>query len=86
MLGKVRTILGRLQTGAADGAADVWPQGYTSVSGHGRLPDDPATENSGVAQPPYLYNCSSCDQIYVATDKQTCSTCGTAVERVEQTE
>ncbi|MUV85181.1 hypothetical protein GJ631_00935 [Natronomonas sp. CBA1123] len=86
MLGKVKTILGRLQMGVADGVGNGWPQGHTSVSGHGGPPDDSTTEGSGVAQQPYLYSCSSCDQIYVATDKHTCSTCGTAVERVERTE
>jgi len=32
-----------------------------------------------------LYHCSNCDTIYVAVEKKTCATCGTAVETVRST-
>ncbi|WP_178917874.1 hypothetical protein [Natronomonas gomsonensis] len=85
MLGSIKTLLGRLHTGAADGGADGWPQAHTPVSEDSGRPEDPATDDSAAAQSPHLYNCSSCDRIYVATDKRTCATCNTAVDRVEQT-
>jgi hypothetical protein len=85
MLGSIKTLLGRLHTSAADGGADGWPQAHPSVSEDGGTPEDPATDDTEAAQSPHLYNCSSCDRIYVATDKHTCSTCGTAVDRIRQT-
>jgi len=30
-----------------------------------------------------LYECPSCDAVYVAIDKETCSSCRTPVERIE---
>jgi len=30
-----------------------------------------------------LYECPSCDAVYVAIDKETCSSCRTSVERIE---
>lgn len=86
MLGSIKTLLGRLHTGGADGGADGWPQAPTSVSEDGETPDAPDTDDSETTQSPHLYNCSSCDQVYVATDKRTCSTCDTVVDRLEQTE
>lgn len=85
MLGSIKTILGRLHTGATDGVADGWPQGQSVVDDDGRTPEEPTTGDSEAAQSPHLYTCSSCDRIYVATDKRTCSTCKTAVDRIEQT-
>lgn len=32
-----------------------------------------------------LYACRSCDSVYIATEKQTCQSCGTAVEQVPAT-
>jgi len=34
---------------------------------------------------PSLYACQSCDSVYIATEKQTCQSCGTAVEQVPAT-
>lgn len=83
MLGKVKTILSRLNTRSAAGAADTWPRGQTSVSEDGATTDGTATDGSDAASPPHLYECPSCDQVYVATDKRTCSTCDIAVDRIE---
>ncbi|MGB9953429.1 MULTISPECIES: hypothetical protein [unclassified Haloarcula] len=30
-----------------------------------------------------LYECPSCDSVFVAIDKETCSSCRTPVERIE---
>jgi hypothetical protein len=30
-----------------------------------------------------LYECPSCESVFVAVDKETCSSCRTAVERIE---
>jgi len=30
-----------------------------------------------------LYECPSCEAVFVAIDKETCATCQTAVERIE---
>lgn len=83
MLGKVKTILSRLNTSAADGVADAWPRCQTSVSEDGGTTDETATNGSDTASQPHLYKCPSCDQVYVATDKRTCFTCDIAVDRVE---
>ncbi|WP_459191294.1 hypothetical protein [Halosimplex sp. J119] len=32
-----------------------------------------------------LYECETCDTVYVAEEKSTCSTCGNAVEEVSAT-
>jgi|GEM_PF-6277366 len=82
MLGLAETIRRQLHTSAA-GVADAWPRGQTSVSEDGEIADETATDGSDTDSPPHLYNCPSCDRIYVATDKHTCSTCDTAVDRVE---
>lgn len=79
MLARVRTVLDRLNARTPDGG----PRGLASVSGDDGAADDPATDDSDADTPPHLYECSSCDRVYVATDKRTCSTCDTAVGRVE---
>ena len=83
MLGKVRTIVRRLNATSADGGADAWPRDRTSVHEDGGTADETDSEGSDTASPPYLYECPSCDRVYVATGKQTCFTCDAAVERVE---
>jgi hypothetical protein len=83
MLRKVKTVLSRLKTRSADGVADAWPHGQPSVNGDGRAADGTTVDGTDAASPPHLYECPSCDQVYVAIDKSTCSTCETAVGRVE---
>jgi hypothetical protein len=83
MLEKAKTILGRLDMRSADGVADAWSHGQTSVSDDGGTADETTTDDSVTASPTHLYKCPSCDHVYVATDKHTCSTCDTDVDRVE---
>jgi rRNA maturation endonuclease Nob1 len=35
---------------------------------------------------PSLYECPACTTVYVAVEKETCSTCGTTVEQVGSTD
>lgn len=86
MLGKVKTIFNRLNGNSADAVTEARPNGQTSVSENGGTADETATDGFDAASPPHLYKCPSCDRVYVATDKRTCSTCDTAVDLVEQSE
>ena len=86
MLEKVKIILGRLNTRTADGVADAWPRGRTLVSEDSGTTDETTTDGSDTVSPPHLYECRSCDRVYVATDKRTCSTCDIAVDRVAYTD
>jgi hypothetical protein len=42
--------------------------------------DTPAEQSD--APEPSLYECPACTTVYVAVEKDTCSTCGTSVEQV----
>lgn len=85
MLGGVKTILGQLKARSTDGLADALPREEPSGGEDGGTTDKTATDGSETAVSPHLYNCHSCDRVYVATDKRTCSTCDTTVDRIEQT-
>ncbi len=82
MIEIVNIILDRLNTRSADGVADAWPLGRTLVSEDGGTEDGTTTDGSDTVSPPHLYECRSCDRVYVATDKRTCSTCDIAVDHV----
>lgn len=43
-------------------------------------PEPEASETST----PFLYECHSCNSVYIAVEKQTCSSCKTPVERVSE--
>lgn len=82
MVSKVKTILGRLHTRSAGGVAAAWPHGRRLISGVDGTAADATRDGPDTAAPPHLYECLSCERIYVATDKRTCSTCDIAVDRV----
>lgn len=86
MLGTVKTILSRLNTRPANGVTDACPRGQTSISDGNKIAEGPATDDSDVTSPSHLYERPSCDQVYVATDERTCSTCDIAVGRIEETD
>ncbi|MDS0221504.1 hypothetical protein NDI54_09095 [Haloarcula sp. S1AR25-5A] len=45
-----------------------------SEDGDGAVADEPESN---------LYECPSCESVFVAIDKETCASCQTAVERIE---
>jgi hypothetical protein len=47
-----------------------------------RTDQNDATPEQSDTPKPSLYQCPSCETVFVAVDKQTCSTCETDVERV----
>lgn len=56
-----------------------WAQSFTrTVQSAVSSPTTETTQSS-------LFLCSSCDSVYIATEKQTCSTCGTPVRQVRAT-
>lgn len=85
MLGKVKTILSQLKTDSTTGFADAWPRAELKTGENGGTIND-SMDNSEPVVSTQLFRCPSCDRVYVATDKQTCSTCNADVERVVQTD
>lgn len=83
MLGKVKTVLRRLNAMSADGVADARPGGRTSVGERNGTAEEPTADDPASASRTDLYECPSCERVYVATDKHTCSSCHTDVDRVE---
>ncbi len=81
MIGKIKTLLGRLNTRSADGVANAWSHGRTLVSEDGEMADETTTGGSDTVSSPHLYECPSCNRVYVATDKRTCSSCDIALDR-----
>lgn len=83
MLGIVKTIIDRLNVNSTGGVAAVWSHDRTSVSGDGGKADYTTRGGSTTASPPHLYTCPSCEDVFIATDKRTCSTCDVPVDRLE---
>lgn len=81
MLGRVGAILARLGTNDDD-VLDAWPRVLPQDSTDGGTTDEDATDGADAGRAPQLYRCSQCNQVYVAVDKRTCSTCGTSVDLV----
>lgn len=50
-----------------------------------RLADGGVTSESAGGQQSQLYSCSSCEKVYVATEKSHCSNCEETVEEVPAT-
>ena len=42
----------------------------------------PVTDGTGEESGPHLFQCGSCETVYIAVDKETCSKCDSAVTRV----
>lgn len=81
MLAKIKTNISRLMTNGSDESSDARERYQTSVA-----EDEDTKYGSTVDSPPYLYECASCDRIYVSEEKDTCSHCDTAVTRVDQSD
>lgn len=82
MLGSVAVMVSRLTATTAQEVAAVWPRGRSSAAEGGEVRGE-TTDGSAVDLSPDLYQCGTCEQIYVAVDKETCRTCDTDVERVD---
>ena len=83
MLGKVRAIVSRLNPGSTGNATTNRPRGRPPASPDGVAMDGTTTAGTDSATPTTLYRCPSCEQVYLATDKQTCDTCDVAVDPLE---
>lgn len=81
MLEGVKSALTRLRSHTSGGV--------TGVRGRQGENDGAATEDSQTEQradsSPHLYECPSCDRVFIAREKQTCSTCETDVQRTDRT-
>lgn len=79
MLGSARRLLGRFTERSVGEDGDAAAAGRTATGGG----DQPMDEGSGdAAVEPSLYECPSCEQVYVAVDKRTCATCDDTVAEV----
>lgn len=63
--------------------SDSGPQAGTVAEN--RVQADSSDDGADAADEPEsnLYECPSCDSVFVAIDKETCSSCRTPVERIE---
>lgn len=82
----VRTILDQLNPMSADWSPDAWSTPQTVLRDDAATDDGHVKDGSVAKSPPHLYECPSCDRIYVASKRHTCSTCETAIVRVQETD
>jgi hypothetical protein len=84
MLDRIKESVSDVLSGGK-GRSDDGPQAGTmaekrvkasSATGSGDDADDDEPESN-------LYECPSCESVFVAIDKETCSSCRTSVERIE---
>lgn len=77
MSGPIATVIERVRGYVED---DEGTGGREASTDGGRAQAETTTR-----PPSTLYHCPDCDTVYVASDKQTCGTCGTDVTNVEST-
>ncbi|MFC7141166.1 hypothetical protein ACFQMA_15180 [Halosimplex aquaticum] len=75
---RLRSVLSdaRERAGRGEGSDDAARPDEPGATDRGESRDVPETN---------LYECATCDTVYVAEEKSTCSTCGNAVEEVSAT-
>lgn len=86
MLERVRTVVEQLRTRSTTEIDGAWPYAPPSPGDDGLTTEEATTGGPNGRSYAQLFRCPSCDRVYVATDKRTCSTCNTAVEDVERTD
>ena len=59
--------------------------GEDARDGAGKGPAATQRRGDGTTREASLFQCPDCEAVYVATDKDTCSTCGAAVDQVPST-
>ena len=60
----------------------LWP-GDSEAEGGDRSADDPGTTGSGPASK--LFSCPRCDVVYIALEKEACSSCRGELREVRKT-
>lgn len=73
---RLRSVLSGARERAGRGAAN--PVGSSGGPGHAGSESRPVPDTN-------LYECETCDTVYVAVEKSDCSTCGEPVEQVSAT-
>jgi len=82
MLGSAKRLLSQFTERSVGEDGDAAAAGRTATDGGGRTMDrGPGDAAAG----PSLYECPSCEQVYVAVDKRTCATCDDTVAEVVST-
>lgn len=82
MLARIRTILDRFRSPSRDGDADALGRERTDG---GTAMGEVNGRSKGGREGSSLYECPSCEQVYVAVEKDGCTACDTAVEEVPRT-
>ncbi|GCF12261.1 hypothetical protein Harman_01960 [Haloarcula mannanilytica] len=86
MLDKIKDSVSDVLSGG-EGGSDDGPQTRTVADKRARAKsaDGSGDGNGAVADEPEsnLYECPSCEAVFVAIDKETCASCQTSVERIE---
>lgn len=81
MLDKIRESVSDVLSGGK-GRSDDGPQAGTMAEK--RVKAGSAGGSADTDEPESnLYECPSCESVFVAIDKETCSSCRTSVERIE---
>ncbi|NLV12480.1 hypothetical protein [Haloarcula argentinensis] len=83
MLDKIKKSVSDVLSGGK-GQSDNGPEAGAVTDNRVRT-DSAGNDGADTADEPAsnLYECPSCDSVFVAIDKETCSSCRTPVEKIE---
>ena len=84
MLDKIKESVSDVFSGGK-GRSDDSPQAGTAAEKRVQASSASGSSDGSDADEPESnrYECPSCDAVFVAIDKETCSTCRTSVKRIE---